>query len=316
MKIVIIGYGEMFSSLIAGVLNSGHEIVGVFRHENILYPPFSRFLHDLLIPSEDRIFSHSLGLYDIKARSVNSDKFRKEIQRLNADVIIVGSWSEKFSIKTMKTPKIACINTHPSLLPFFRGPNPYIQVILSGNKQSGITFHLMDENYDTGKILYQVPVIVDEEETGISLKLKCCELVRKEIRTLLKNLEERLNNSVVQNEEISSYQRQITIKESILDFEKESSSQIHKRIRALTPWLKCHIPYNDEFFEFDKYKITDNIVNEPSGTIISKTDNSISIVCADKRVIEFYSLKLKRPVLCLFSTLYIKYFVKIKSKAL
>lgn len=316
MKIVIVGYGEMFNSLIAGVLNSSHEIVGVFRHENVLYSPFSRFIHDLILPSENRIFSHSLSLYDIKARSVNSNKFRKEIKKLNADIILVGSWSEKFSAETIQTPKIACINTHPSLLPEFRGPNPYIQVILAGNKKSGITFHLMDEKFDTGRILYQIPLSVDEEETGLSLKLKSCELVRKEIVKLLDNFEAKLNNSVIQNEEKSSYQRQISIKESILNFEQESSFQIHKRIRALTPWLKCHIPYKDEFFEFNKYKIIDTFSDKPAGTVVSKTADSVCVVCADKKIIEFRSLKLKRPLLSIFSKLYIKYFVKINSKAL
>ena len=97
MKIVIVGYGEMFNALITGVLNSGHEIAGVFRKENILYSPFRRLVYDWIMPSEDRLFVKSLGLNDIKAESVNSGKFIEEIKRLNTDIILVGSWGEKFS---------------------------------------------------------------------------------------------------------------------------------------------------------------------------------------------------------------------------
>ncbi len=176
MKIIIVGYGEMFDALIAGVLSSGHEIVGVYRHENVLYNPIIRFLHDIFLPSGNMLFIKSLGLYDIKAKSVNSEKFRNEVRNLDADIILVGSWSEKFSIETIKSPKITCVNTHPSLLPKFRGPNPYIQTILADETKSGITFHLMDKNYDTGLILHQAQTNITEEETGLSLKLKCCEL--------------------------------------------------------------------------------------------------------------------------------------------
>ena len=117
MKIVIVGYGEMFDSLVAGTLASGHQIVGVFRHENVIYNPLKKFIYDYVFPSDNKLFIKSLCLYDIKATSVNSKKFREEVKKLDTDIILVGSWSEKFTIETINSPKVACINVHPSLLP-------------------------------------------------------------------------------------------------------------------------------------------------------------------------------------------------------
>lgn len=314
MKIVVVGYGEMFDSLIAGIYNSRHEIVGVFRHENILYHPLKRFLYDLLMPTGNRIFTKSLGLYDIKAPSVNSDKFRKIIKKLKADVIIVGSWSEKFSTETINTPETACINVHPSLLPSYRGPNPYLQVILNGETKSGVTFHIMDENYDTGPILYREQTEITDYETGLSLKLKCCGIARKSVEKVIDSFNGNIQMPLKQNDEESSYQKQISLKDSILNFEKETSLEIDRRIRAFTPWLNCHIAYNDEFFQFGKYKLIDEKVKEQPGTIIKKTSDSLCIVCADSKPAEFSLLKLKRPFCGLFTGLYLKYIVKINSK--
>lgn len=316
MKIVIVGYGEMFDSLIAGILASEHQIVGVFRHENVIYSPLKRFIYDNLFPSANKLFIKSLGLYDIKSKSVNCNKFRKEIKKLDADIILVGSWSEKFTLETICSPKVACINVHPSLLPKYRGPNPYIQVILNNEKKSGITFHLMNEYFDKGAILYQEQTDISDEETGYSLKLKCCELARKEVVNLLNSYREKIQIPLIQNEKDSSYQSHISLKDSILDFEQENSSEIARRIRALTPWMDCHIAYKDEFFTFKKYKICSEISKLSPSTIIKKSKNSISIVCKDNRVIEFSGLKLKRPVLNLFTKFYIKYIVKINSKVL
>ena len=40
MKIVIVGYGEMLQAVVSGVLKTKHQIVGVFRHDNVLYRTF------------------------------------------------------------------------------------------------------------------------------------------------------------------------------------------------------------------------------------------------------------------------------------
>ena len=44
LKVVIIGYGEMFTNLIAGALDANCEIVGVLRRETIKYHPILRRL--------------------------------------------------------------------------------------------------------------------------------------------------------------------------------------------------------------------------------------------------------------------------------
>lgn len=315
MKIAVVGYGEMFDALVAGVMQSEHELVGVFRYENVIYGRVRRFFRDIFMPSSNRSFSKVLGLYDINADSVNSKKFSDEIKKIEADIILVGSWGEKFSQETINSPKIACINIHPSLLPKYRGPNPYMQVILNNEMFSGITFHLMDNNYDTGDILYQSKVFICNAETGLSLKLKCCELARKEVVSFLNSFDELFKNKKEQNEKEASYFHHVSIKDSILDFDKETSEQILRRIRAFTPWLNCHIPYKNEFFEFRTCKILDELKGNNPCEIVKKTDKSLFIVCKDLKVIEFTSVKLKRPSLRIFTKFYIKYFVKINSKA-
>lgn len=316
MRIVIAGYGEMFDALVAGVMESEHEIAGVFRQENIKYGFFRRLIHDIFMPSANRLFVRSLGLYDIKANSVNSEKFRREIKKLQADIILVGSWGEKFSAQTINTPKLACVNVHPSLLPKYRGPNPYMQVILHNEEKTGITFHVMDVNYDTGAVLHQVQVPISKEETGLSLKLKCCDLARREVVNLLKSFAGRFKNQKSQDEQNSSYFPQISLADTILDFKENTSDEIVRKIRAFTPWVSCYIPYREEFFEFKKYHVTDKYASKPPAAIVKKTDTDLFIVCKDLKIIRFSKVKLKRPVLRIFNKFYIRKFVEINSKAI
>ncbi len=311
MNIVIIGYGELFRASIFGLLNTEHEIIGVLTHDNVLFNPIKKFFFRLFTPDSDYNFIKSQKLKLIKANSVNSKKFQKELQKLRPDLIVTASWSEKFGQETINIPKHGCINIHPSLLPKYRGPNPYLQVILNNEIITGVTFHLMDNNYDTGAIIYQKEVKILPEDTGESLKLRCCDTVRNNIAFALNNFEEKLENKIPQDEKNSSYQKRITLYDTILDFEKESSEEISRRIRALTPWHECHICYKDEFFTFKSYKITSESSQVQAGLLTSKTDNSISIVCKDGKIIEFSELLWKRYNNKTATKFYLKYFIKV-----
>lgn len=315
MKIIIVGYGEMFRSVISGILKTDNEIAGIFRHENILYNPFNKFFKDFLQPSYDYTFIKSRKLPEIKAKSVNSKKFIRQVKKLNADIIITASWGEKFSYDTINSPNLACVNVHPALLPKYRGPNPYIQTILHNENISGVTFHLMSEKYDSGAILHQEGVPIYKDDNGASLKHRCCKLAEKEIQYLLNNFEKLLKCAKEQNEDNATYYPNISLKESILDFNNETAEEIDRRIRAFTPWVKCHIPYKNEFFTFEKCEITGDFSEQKPATIIKKSDKSIYIVCKDGYVIKFIGVNIVRPFANSLSDFYFEKFINVNEQA-
>ena len=61
------------------------------------------------------------------------------------------------------------INLHPSLLPAFTGKDAIGQAIAYGVKVTGVTVHFVDEGLDTGPIIAQVPVQVEEQDTADTL---------------------------------------------------------------------------------------------------------------------------------------------------
>ena len=315
MNIVIVGYGNMFQSLIKAVLATKHKLVGVFRQENTTLSPLKKFFKDKYAPSDDYKFILKNKLTEIKANSVNSDEFRAFLKANKVDVVLVGSWHEKFSTQTINVPRKACINVHPSLLPKYRGPNPYFQTIIHGETITGVTFHLMDVNYDTGAILHQKEVNIFPDDTGETLKSRCCTTAGKELKFLLEHFETKLKYPISQNELYATYQPQIHLSDSILDFTKETSEQIDRRIRALKPWLKCNICYKNEFLTFNNYKIYSRVLNKKPSLIVKKTDNTIFIVCKDGRVMGFSGLQLRRPFANLLTKLYLNNIVKVDTEA-
>ncbi len=73
------------------------------------------------------------------------------------------------------------LNVHPALLPKYGGKGMYgmkvhAAVIASGDKESGISIHSVNANYDEGQILFQVRCKVDPEDTPESLAIKVHQL--------------------------------------------------------------------------------------------------------------------------------------------
>lgn len=313
MRVVVVGYDRMFSNLILGTIESKNKVVGVFRYERVKIHPFLLFLKDIFAPGKEFAFIKSLNLHEIKARSVNSKEFRNEILKLNPDIILVGSWSEKFKKPIIELPKIGTINCHPSLLPKYRGPNPYIRVIMNGETETGITFHLMDENLDTGPILMQKNINILQGfngDTGETLKNKCCNLARTGICELLTSMNDEMIIPINQSSKDASYYSQISEKDVLIDFNK-SAHEIDCLVRALTPWQPAYIAHGNAFLQIEKIKFFENKTkfNKPA-MVLKKNSKTLWVVTGDNKIAKISGLKLFGKFGQIFTPFYLKFCVK------
>ena len=261
LNVVIVGSGEMACSLLLGVKEAGHNIVGFFRNERVSMNPVKRFFRDLFAPSDFYLLAKNYKIHEIKAISVNSEKFRREIRTLNADVILVATWGEKFSQKTINTPRLATINCHPSMLPKHRGPNPYMSAIVNGEDTTGVSFHLMDEGYDTGAILLQKEVPILFSDTGYTLKLRCAQTARFSITEILTGVENGNLNPEPQNESDASYYPRITNKDIYIDFSMDATD-IYNKVRGFNPWADCYLRVRGQFLKIGHAAVVDLRLNE------------------------------------------------------
>lgn len=313
LRVVIVGYGEMFTNLIAGALNANCEIVGVFRKESIKYPTFVKYLKDLFNPSMEYSYIKSYNLPEIKAKGVNTENFRKALIQLNPDIVLVGSWGEKFEKETFNIPKIATINAHPSLLPKYRGPNPYYWVIKNREPITGITFHLMDEFFDSGAILAQEEIKLFPTDTGESLKKRTVLVAREVCCELLKALNEDIIIPLQQSKNKVSYFSHPQKLE--LDFNK-TAEENSAMIRAIYPWNRAYFYHNTTPIAPNPLSLS---IEENSsrftkaGTIIDFNYNKryVSILCADGKVLKMGNIELYKKHDRFFTKNYIKREFKI-----
>jgi methionyl-tRNA formyltransferase len=77
------------------------------------------------------------------------------LRRLHPDVVCVACCEQLLRREEFEIPALGAINLHPSLLPRYRGPNPYFWQSHQMDLEGGVTIHQIDEGIDTGDILLQ-----------------------------------------------------------------------------------------------------------------------------------------------------------------
>lgn len=296
MRVVVLGKGLMLANIVLGVLDAGADVVGVFRYEETCNSRLKMLFDDFFKPAPEVTLINKLKIRQIRLKSANGPLFRKLMVTLNVDLIIIGTWRERLEKETFNLPTIASVNVHPSLLPKYRGPNPYLQNILHDEKYSGVTLHLVTEKFDNGPILKQEKVEILDSDTSQELRDRSVRTARKLVTELISDLDNKVLTPVAQNEKLATYYPNISGDERMLDFKFQTSDEISRTIRALHPFLPCYITYLNKFFIVNPYnfKILQESFSANAGDIVAKNPekSSITILCADDKAIRFTDLKL------------------------
>ena len=109
-----------------------------------------------------------------KTRFQQGDAYLPELKNAGTDLLILSGFLWQVPLSLIKAYPGRIINIHPALLPKYGGKGMYGMhvhqaVIHNGEKESGITIHLVDEQYDHGEQLFQCRCAVKPEDTPDTL---------------------------------------------------------------------------------------------------------------------------------------------------
>jgi methionyl-tRNA formyltransferase len=125
------------------------------------------------------------------------------------------------------------INIHPSLLPKYRGAYSGFAIIENGEKETGLTAHFIDDGIDSGDIISQYVINIEDSDTLNTVNQKLQDVEPNFVRDVLLDLKEgnikRKENKIIPGDVIHSHKRQPT--DSELDPTKSINSLFNK-IRA------------------------------------------------------------------------------------
>lgn len=310
LRVVVLGYGEMACSLMLGIIDSGHELVAYMPWEFNSSKTLVQKIFPFLFKDELSTIALKYKIPRIKADLANEDSFKQQLRELNPDLVIIGSWGEILKKDVIDIPKLATVNCHPSLLPKHRGANPYASVLKMGENYTGITFHIVDEGIDTGKILFQARLKISENDTSEELRKKCSYIAKITLKDVLDDFEKGLIIPISQDNSQATYYERLNINDTYIDW-NNSACAIHNQIRAITPWLYGYAEHKGNILMLRKTKVVkvDKGNNKP-GAVLFKSLNSIVIATGDEdKAIEFSEVWLYGKIKKFLSPFYFKFFI-------
>ena len=136
---------------------------------------------------------NNIPLLLIEKKKFQEDGYANELKQQHINWIVLAGFLWKVPSVLVHAFSNHIINIHPALLPNYGGKGMYGHyvheaVIAAGEKQSGITIHLVDELYDHGKILFQATCEIDKTDTADSLAAKIHQLEHAHFPAVIEKL--------------------------------------------------------------------------------------------------------------------------------
>lgn len=192
----------------------------------------------------------------LQPESTKDVEFRKLVESLSPDFIVVVSYGKMLGRFFREIPKKGALNLHFSLLPKYRGAAPVAWAILNGDKVTGVTIQKIAGKLDAGDIVEQKEVEIIEGETRGELENRLA-LVGAE---LLLHAVENFDNitAVPQDPERVSFAPMLQKEDGLIDW-KEKGVVIERKVRAFNPWPSAYTYLNGKLLKIHKAKAYDSI---------------------------------------------------------
>lgn len=177
LKVVVLvsGGGTNLQAIIDAINTktiTNTEIIGVISNNKNAYA--------LERAKQHNIFAKCISPKDYETREAFNDAFLEELNGLNPDLIVLAGFLVVIPKEMIKQYENRIINIHPSLIPAFCGKGYYglkvhEKALERGVKVVGATVHFVDEGTDTGPIILQKAVSVQQGDTPEILQRRVME---------------------------------------------------------------------------------------------------------------------------------------------
>lgn len=280
LRIVFMGTPEFAVASLAILLKNNYNVVGV-----ITVPDKPAGRGQLLQQSAIKKYALEKGLTVLQPERLKSESFLTQLAALNANLQIVVAFRMLPEV-VWSMPTFGTINLHGSLLPQYRGAAPINHAIINGESETGVSTFFLQQEIDTGKIIFREKTIIAPDETAGELHDRLMDIGAK---LLLKTVQaiERGNYPQLNQEDLLPPTN--IIKNAPKIFKEDckinwalSLNDIHNQIRGLSPYPTAFtslVSPNDNVYVLKIFDASIEKINhsEPCNSILTDSKNYIKI---------------------------------------
>lgn len=279
LRIIYMGTPDFAVEPLKTLVEAGKDVVAVVTMPD---KPAGRG-HKLQF-SPVKEYALKAGIPVLQPENLKSPDFLQELASYNADLQIVVAF-RMLPEAVWSMPKYGTFNLHASLLPRYRGAAPINWAVINGDKETGITTFFLKHEIDTGNIILQEKVAIDEEDNAGDVHDKLMYLGADLVLKTLKMIEEDNVITRPQDDAQASPAPKIFKDTAKLDFDKYAAD-IRNLVRGMAPypaaWFNIKLQDgNESMMKIFKVSTEEKNHNYSVGTILTDGKKMLKIACKD-----------------------------------
>ncbi|MFI9235198.1 methionyl-tRNA formyltransferase [Streptomyces sp. NPDC053079] len=268
MRIAFMGYGEMGAAVLAGIA-AEHEPTVVVTHP-------ARF-GGLREPHVAKL-AVELGLPLVEARDAGEAQVVAAVRGARPDVLMSANWRTVIPEVVLAVPALLPLNVHDALLPGYAGFGAVNWAIRNGERETGLTVHVMEPELDTGPVLWQVAVPIAPQDTATTVQRRLLDAYPEAALTALARAEAGIK-PVPQHAGGASFYHRITEADTRIDW-RLPTGRLLDLVRAHSD------PFVNAWCTLGGAKLYVKRAARPSrphrgspGRVVRRTDGGVTVVC-------------------------------------
>jgi methionyl-tRNA formyltransferase len=237
------------------------------------------------------------GVDVLQPESIREKQVSWVLQAFEADYFVVVAYGKILPRHVLEIPRLGCVNLHLSLLPRYRGAAPVNWALIRGESATGISTMLIDEGLDTGPLLRQREVKIENGETAASLAARLAELGAPLLVGSLLDYASGVLKPTVQDNSLATRAPLLKKKHGLIDWSR-SAAEIHNRWRGLDPWPGIFSYFRGETIKLLEVAPAEESLPAATPGLLAFSGGRLLAACGDGGAIELLRVQLpgKRPL--------------------
>jgi methionyl-tRNA formyltransferase len=274
MRIIFAGTPPFAAPALQSLLNAGHEAALVLTQPD---RPAGRGMKTA--SSVIKLLAQEYKLALLQPHSLKQPELCGLLDAARADVMVVAAYGMILPSAVLSIPRLGCLNIHASLLPRWRGAAPIQRAILAGDRETGITVMQMDRGLDTGAMLLQKSIPINQDDTAQTLHDRLALLGAQCIVEALALLQQGKLCAIPQDETAATYASKPEKYEAEIDW-RLHAKDINRTVRAFNPRPGAHSQIAGVPMKIWQASVRADSARKP-GEVVAVTRDGIVVACGE-----------------------------------
>lgn len=271
MRVVMFGYQTWGHRTLQALLDSGHDVVLAVTH------PQSDHAYEKIWSDSVAELAEAHGV-PVVLRNRPDDELLLTLKQAEPDLIVANNWRTWIPPEIFTLPRHGILNVHDSLLPAYAGFSPLIWALINGEREVGVTAHMMNAELDAGDIVVQRAVPVGPADTATDLFHRTVDLIAPIVAEALDLIASGRTDWTPQDRTKASFFHKRSIEDSNIDW-NWPAEDIERLVRAQSdPYPNAFTHYKGERVRVLKASVSRGVYGGTPGRVFIREGDGIVIV--------------------------------------